>query len=265
MRVLLVEDNSINQEVALEMFEAYNSVVVIACNGEEALERYENDRFDLILMDIQMPKMGGIEATLEIRKKECQHRGCEMATPIYAVSANITGSIKKRCLEAGMNGFLSKPFSIGELDQLIAEVEGKTTTQDFDCSKLPESAREEAVNGLIDTLALDNIRSLQRPGAPDILQKLVSLYTSTAPDQLSKLSTGLETHNAKMVEEQAHSLKSSSANLGANKLAALFKELERMGREQTLDGAEAVFSDVQSLYPLVCQQLCAKAKNGQRA
>ena len=263
MRVLLVEDNSINQEVALEMFEAYNSAVVIACNGEEALERYDNDRFDLILMDIQMPKMGGIEATLEIRKKEYQHSGREMATPIYAVSANITGSIKKRCLEAGMNGFLSKPFSIGELDQLIAEVAGKTTTRDFDCSRLPESEREEAAEGLIDPLALDNIRSLQRPGAPDILQKLVSLYTSTAPGQLSQLSTGLDTRDAKVIEEQAHSLKSSSANLGANKLAALFKELERMGREKTLDGAEAVFSDVQLLYPLVCQQLCAKAKDGQ--
>ena len=119
LHILLAEDNSINQRLVIRLLEKLGHTVVVVNNGREAVEAHKAQRFDLVLTDIQMPEMGGIEATAHIREQE---RFSGSHTPIIAVTANGLNDDRKRCLAAGMDGYVTKPIQSAQLLNAIAEV-----------------------------------------------------------------------------------------------------------------------------------------------
>ncbi|MGF1613389.1 MAG: response regulator, partial [Gammaproteobacteria bacterium] len=180
--VLLAEDNVVNQEVALGMLEALGLTVALADNGRQALEALAGGAFDLILMDCHMPEMDGFQATAAIRGRE-QRQADGARQPIVALTANALQGDRERCLAAGMDDYLSKPFTQDQLRAVLA----RWLTHRRAASEPVEGARSlaarveppEAVptaGTVLDEGALDQIRALQRPGRPSVLEKVVKLY-----------------------------------------------------------------------------------------
>ncbi|MFY9152227.1 MAG: response regulator [Prolixibacteraceae bacterium] len=122
LKILLVEDNLLNQRVVTFSLKKYNHEVIIANNGVEAVEQYRTDSFDVILMDIMMPVMDGLEATVKIREVENQN-GLQKRTPIIALTANTMDNDKEKCLSYGMDEFMAKPFDIEKLKKIFRELE----------------------------------------------------------------------------------------------------------------------------------------------
>ncbi len=119
LRILLVEDNPVNQTLATILLEKRGHTVSIAGNGKEALAAWEKEEFDLILMDVQMPEMDGLEATACIRERE---RGTGRHIPIVAMTAHAIKGDREHCLQAGMDGYVSKPIEAKQLFQAIVDV-----------------------------------------------------------------------------------------------------------------------------------------------
>ncbi|KXX63662.1 ATP-binding protein [Marichromatium gracile] len=251
-RVLLVEDNPVNQEMATLMLEDLGLEVVIADNGEEAVKAFAHDAFDLVLMDCHMPVMDGFSATAAIRRLEGE-QGPASPVPIIALTANVQKGIEQRCDEAGMNGYLSKPFSQRQLAARIAPW---------------VVARSPVVGGgggggapaLLDPAVLDSIRALRRDGRPDPLVKVIGLYLDSAPKLMSELRQGLADDAAEVVQLAAHTLKSSSANLGAHGFAATCRVLERLARAGELDEAGGTLAAAETQF----QELVAALERLQR-
>ena len=116
LRILVAEDNAVNQKLVARLLEKRGHSVKVVANGREALDSLEQESYDLVLMDVQMPEMDGFEATGELRKREKQ---TGLHTPIIALTAHAMKGDRERCLEAGMDGYLSKPIRAQELDDLL--------------------------------------------------------------------------------------------------------------------------------------------------
>jgi CheY-like chemotaxis protein len=253
-RILVVEDNDVNQEVAKEMLNLMGFGVEIAKDGEEAVRAVKEKAYDLVLMDCQMPVMDGFEATRVIRHNEtCQESGVHL--PIVALTADAVQGDREQCLAAGMDDYLAKPFTQGKLRDILekwllprsglaqpahfAAGSGETPPKGAEAAEMPISCPPQ--NGpdevTIDRRALMNIAALQRPGSPSILAKVISLYLQSSSELLAKLSQALESGDPAATRKAAHSLKSSSANVGARQLASLSSELEDAGRTNSLERA----------------------------
>jgi signal transduction histidine kinase/DNA-binding response OmpR family regulator len=258
-RLLLVEDNPVNQEVAKIMLEELGCQVDIANNGCEAVERLEKQRYRLVLMDCQMPVMSGFEATEIIRDREKNTPPLSgQRLPIVAVTAHAFSGDRERCLAAGMDDYLSKPFN---RQQLIAVLErwlpANKNTAAAACqpAALLPSPAAEAADSPLDSGLLNNIRALQRPDVPSLLGKIIGLYLDNSPALLQSSREAVAQGDAVALMEAAHSLKSSSANLGATQLAALCKELEQRGRDNNLQGAAELVDEIGKVYLRVCRAL----------
>ncbi|MFO1424594.1 MAG: response regulator [Candidatus Competibacteraceae bacterium] len=255
-RLLVAEDNVVNQEMALAILETLGCRAEIAANGQEAVEAVTRTRYDLILMDCQMPVLDGFAATAAIRHHE-QAQGWPRL-PIVALTANVVKGFREQCLAAGMDDYLSKPFG---REQLIAVLERWLPTDGSATPTLapppspaspPPTARTVATvsdpemadpaelalpsadpaPSPLARSALDQIRALQRPGAPDLLGKIIGLYLESSPKLLRQMREAVTAEDGEALRQAAHSLKSSSANLGATQLAAVCKELEQRGRDR---------------------------------
>ncbi|WP_299578477.1 response regulator [uncultured Sunxiuqinia sp.] len=122
LSILLVEDNVLNQRIVTFSLKKFNHDVTIANNGLEALERFQEAQYDVILMDIMMPEMDGLEATVKIREIENQNPQ-NLRTPIIALTANTMDNDRDKCLSYGMDEFMAKPFDIDKLKQIFEELE----------------------------------------------------------------------------------------------------------------------------------------------
>ncbi len=261
--VLLAEDNAINQEVALTMLDTLSCRVDVANNGREALAAVTEKEFDLVLMDCQMPEMDGFEATIEIRRREGE-QGVQSRLPIIALTANALRGDREQCLAAGMDDYLSKPFT---RDQLVALLErwlsgakrGSEMEQETKEAAMPFDRRAEPseTSAILDSKALDNIQSLQRPGRPSVLAKVVGLYLKDAPKRLQALREARATNDTEALRRTAHTLKSSSANVGAEGLATLCNDLENLARNNTLDGSDHLIGEIENIYPAIEEALQA--------
>ena len=250
-RVLLVEDNPVNQEMACLMLEDLGLEVRVAGNGAEAVVAFAEGGFALILMDCHMPVMDGFAAAREIRKEEVA-RGSMTPVPIIALTADVQIGIQTQCIEAGMNDYLSKPFQQRPLHAKIAPwlVQAGHGASDQAPVKDPNGAA--SVEGeLLDPAVIESIRCLRQPGRPDPLQKVISLYLESAATLMDQMRNGLADGHADEVRTAAHALKSSSLNLGARAFGATCRRIEAQGREGKLDegrvalaGAEAQFAEL---------------------
>ena len=261
--VLVAEDNVVNQELARNMLESLGCRVHIAANGRLAVEALfdrpfdaVNDPYDLVLMDCQMPDLDGYAATAAIRAREAREGGRRM--PIVALTANAMVGDAEKCLAAGMDDYLAKPFSLAQLGAMLARWLPLTATVPTPPApaavplQVPEPA---AAAARLDGDALDRLRALQREGAPSILGKIIELYVSTAPKLMSDIRDGIAAGDPERLSRAAHALKSSSANLGATTLSELCKELELLGRSGAVDGTEAKLDVLEFEFDAVCAAL----------
>ncbi len=256
--VLIAEDNVVNQEVAVHMLEGLHCRVTVAGNGVEALAALSRTVFDLVLMDCQMPELDGFAATNEIRRRERNSGGRRL--PILALTANAMEGDRERCLDAGMDDYLSKPFTRDRLAEMLARYLPRAEPGEQPASSSVAATRpgeasgaadDEADAAPIDLRALDGILALRRPGRTSPLAKVISLYLAGWPAQIESLRRAVGDGDAEAMWKTAHALKSSSATLGAVRLAALFKQVESNGRAGTMADAGALLGAIESHFPAV--------------
>jgi len=286
-RVLLVEDNTVNQEVAVATLAQLGCAVDVANNGQEALAWLQRRSYDLVFMDCQMPIMDGFETTTRIRERE--HKVVEDSgpaahrLPIVALTAHAISGDRDRCLAVGMDDYLTKPFArddlLGVLRRWLPPTEEPSLGSDVvapGASRPREASAPEGAVGQplarmpaistsstplgstaarLDDRALAQIRGLQRPGQPSLLGKIVGLYLDGAPALLQGMREAVASGDGEALRQAAHGLKSSSANLGATQLAALCKELEQRGRDHRLEDAPALLREVDQHYAWVEEAL----------
>jgi two-component system, sensor histidine kinase len=235
--VLLVEDNLINQSVACLMLARLGLRVTVAENGRDAVEQVRlHPGFDLVLMDCQMPVMDGFEATAIIRRLTAS-TGTPL--PIVALTANTMQGDADRCRDAGMDDFLAKPYSFAQLHQMLARWLGQPHGPQADTprSRPPPDRTAPAPAGTLQTIntaTLDTLRELDPEEGAPLIRSLVDAYLGMATEAFAALEAALQAQDLSALEKTAHLLKSSSANVGAEKLHAGYQELERLARQRQL-------------------------------
>ncbi|MBA2720623.1 MAG: response regulator [Chloroflexi bacterium] len=245
-RILLAEDNVVNQRIAVKMLEKMGCRVDVAANGVLALEALEAQPYDLVLMDCQMPEMDGFAATREIRRRE----GDEGRTPIVAMTANALAGDRERCLDAGMDGYLTKPV---RPDDLAAEVSrwlpvAKTGDERL-AKRAPEAVAATPVDppitlhvdggDLVDRTQIDELRSM---GGADVafFAELIGTFLAEGERDVRQIRESVDLNDHDAVMRDAHRLKGSALNLGCRELAASADLLEARGRTGNVEGASAL-------------------------
>jgi two-component system, sensor histidine kinase and response regulator len=242
-KILLVEDNPVNREVAVGMLESLGCVAHTAENGWLALEAMNNDAYDAVLMDCQMPVMDGLTATAELRRREQNAGGARL--PIIALTANTMEGDRERCLAAGMDDFLSKPFSQQQLAALLKRW--------LALHVLPESDRREGSRlPLVDPTVLRNIAALARPA---LLDSMIGLYLQHSPPLITAIELAAASGQVEALQVALHTFKSSTANLGGLRLATLTKECEALVREGGIAKAAPAVQRIRREYQDFCSAL----------
>jgi len=242
-KILLVEDNPVNREVAVGMLESLGCLAHAAENGWLALEAINNDAYDAVLMDCQMPVMDGLTATAELRRREQNAGGARL--PIIALTANAMEGERERCLAAGMDDFLSKPFSQQQLATLLKRW--------LAVQLIPDSERREGSRlPLIDAGVLRNIAALARPA---LLDSMIALYLEHSPPLIVAIELAAASGKVEALQEALHTFKSSTANLGGLRLATLTKECEVLVREGGIPKAAQTVQRIRREYQDFCSAL----------
>jgi PAS domain S-box-containing protein len=262
-RVLLVEDNPVNREVAIGLLELLGCHVDSAEDGRQALEVSATSAYDLIFMDCQMPIMDGFTATARIRERERQTQAAH--TPIIALTANAMDGDRDRCLAAGMDDYLSKPFTQDQMREMLSRWLSQTDHSSLhrDQTTTPREAVPESSasttgaehmesRNVVDYSAWTPIRMLKRPGHPDPLGKLLARYVEDSRKLVDQLRQAVASNDPATLHTVAHRLKSSSATLGAMTVAAHCKELEALGRSHRIEGASDHFRHLERDFEAVC-------------
>ena len=257
-RVLLAEDNPVNQAVAIGMLEAMGLSVLVAANGNEAVRKATSEAFDMILMDCQMPDMDGFQATKAIRSIESESG--KPRTPIVAVTANALKGDRELCLAAGMDDYISKPFTSEQLHAALSLNLSPAVSAEQTDASAPAVDEDRADTGYepgppIDASVLDGLSRLQQPGAPSLLARVITAYLDSSRVLRGKLADAIHSANATLLRESAHALKSSSANVGAVGLAELCKRLEEMARAEDLSQAPTMHERFETEYQRVVAAL----------
>ena len=239
LHILVAEDNSVNQEVAQQMLMKKGYAVTLASNGREAVNLVTESpaRFDLILMDIQMPEMDGFQATAAIREIE---KASQTHVPVVAMTAHAMKGDRERCLAAGMDEYVSKPVQSRVLYGTIeAMTAGRIPAAPFaPLTPAPVAAAYR------ETVNLDEI--LDRLGGnSSLLQSIVSLFEEDSPVQIARIREAIKNHDAAALTAAAHTLKGSLLVLAAGRASTAALELERLGRESHLEGAAATLATLE--------------------
>ncbi|MFL6618256.1 MAG: response regulator [Povalibacter sp.] len=239
-RVLLVEDNLVNQQVASRLLAAFGVQAQIAANGLEALERTQLEHFDLLFMDCQMPIMDGYEATRRIRLRELDEGRAHL--PIIAMTANAMQGDRERCLAAGMDDYVAKPVKRDNLAQVLARWLSDVAEQ-----SLPIEGADESVS-VIDERAFQQLCELFEKDVAEV----VDAYLADSPRQLQVMNESIAEADYPVLDRAAHSLKSSSRSMGALQLAELCELLENCARTRApIEEGCVVLEQMQASYALV--------------
>ncbi|MCI0457432.1 MAG: response regulator, partial [Gemmataceae bacterium] len=239
LRVLLAEDNAVNQVVAAEMLKQLGHEVVVASNGKEALETLARQPCDLVFMDVQMPEMDGFEATAALRAQE-QQTGQHI--PVIAMTAHAMKGDRERCLEAGMDSYVAKPIQPAGLRQAITDVLPLLAPRTN--GKPHDSAPEEGTRGAEAAVpVLDRADVLTRVNHnKQILRQIIGLFREDCPQLLAAVRAALERGQAGELARAAHTLKGAVGNLGATVAFQAALELETLGYGGDLSGARAALA-----------------------
>ncbi|MDD2716657.1 MAG: PAS domain S-box protein [Candidatus Wallbacteria bacterium] len=229
LRILLAEDNPINQKVALWVLSKLGYQVDVVANGLEALKALETISYDLVLMDCRMPKMDGYETTVAIRNPASKVRNHDI--PVIAMTADAAKSDEDKCLVAGMNGYLAKPVSQAKLAETIEKI------MDENVSKIHAQDATKIIEDLFDKGVLNNLLDDNQ----DQIRKILQGFLEDTPILIDSIAAALEANDFKVAARHAHSLKGSSANVGAKSLSSLAQALKfSLDKHETLKTAETM-------------------------
>jgi CheY-like chemotaxis protein len=224
LRVLLAEDNAINQQLAVRILQKRGHEVVVAANGKEAVAALGEGRFDLVLMDLEMPEMGGFEATAAVRAREARTGG---RVPVIALTAHAMKGDRERCLAAGMDGYVTKPILARELFAAIDEVLAGGTPREQAPREGPPAAE-----------VFDPAESLKRVGDDvGLLRDLAGMFEVEGPKMLAQVRAAVAANDAAQLKRAAHTLKGAVGTFGARSTFEAALRLEMMGRDGDLAGA----------------------------
>jgi signal transduction histidine kinase/CheY-like chemotaxis protein len=229
LRVLLAEDNAVNQTLAVILLQKEGHRVVVAGNGREALDALDRQPFDLVLMDVQMPELDGLEATAALRRKE---RATGTHVPVIAMTAHAMKGDRERCLQAGMDGYVSKPIQPQELWEAIGFLVPVSRT------RAAAEAPPAPAAGLTAGDVFDREAVLKRVGgSTELLQEIVKLFLDECPRLLGEVHEAVARRDADRLHRAAHALKGTVANFKAPAVFDAALRLEVMGRSGQLDGS----------------------------
>ncbi len=233
LQILLVEDNPVNQTVGLRMLQKMGHVAVLAKDGKEALEQIAQKKFDLVLMDVQMPEMDGLTATQHIRESE---KLSGMHLPIVAMTARAMRGDRETCLAAGMDGYISKPIA---LEELKAAIERHIGNVGQPLGPPQASASQPTLP------AWDARKFLEEIGGDEtLLREVTDIFLEEAPKLLARLRQAVEAGDTAVIERTAHSLKGELSYFGSP-AAEYARELEKIGKEKNLDRAPEVLASLE--------------------
>jgi len=242
LHILLAEDNAVNQRLAVRLLEKWGHSVVVASNGRIAVEAVEREAFDVVLMDVQMPEVSGLEATAIVRERE---KNTRRRVPIIAMTAHAMKGDREKCLAAGMDEYISKPIAADELLELLAKVAPATA--------LRQEKRQ------VPSLQIDQEGILARVGGdPALLKELADVFIAESPKLLAQMREALESGDWKTLERTAHTYKGAVAIFSAPTMS-IAADLERISEEENLSGArerlailEGSANDLASVLNLIC-------------
>ena len=282
LRVLLVEDNVVNQKVALRMLEKIGVRVDVAANGREALDGWMRVPYDLILMDSQMPIMDGYETTQKIREAENRqgralekttsydgsHGGSEIPrVPIIALTANALPGDREKCLESGMDDFLSKPVKLADLEVALFKwipqerwkdkngPEEKTLEPFTETTQSDHQAKPLMKLAPLDFKVIEDLRALGEEDDPEFFQSVVEQFFEDAPTHIQTIHRAVNEKDILALTSAAHTLKGSARNMGAKPLSELCLLLEEHSREGQITGLGPLLAALDAEFSRACEAL----------
>jgi CheY-like chemotaxis protein/HPt (histidine-containing phosphotransfer) domain-containing protein len=238
LRVLLAEDNRVNQTVATRLLKKLGYTVALADNGYAALSLLATQPFDLVLMDIQMPEMDGLTATRRIRESE---RSSPYHVPIVAMTAHAMKGDRELCIEAGMDEYVSKPINREALQRALAIVlvgrDDAVTQASLTTTAVNEHAKPAGA------VTWDRGQTLERLGGDEkLFHEVIGIFLEEVPQHMACLKQAIVQQNAKAIEEISHKLKGELGYLGIAEVSHIVRELEELGRNSELGGTAALYA-----------------------
>ncbi len=261
LRILLAEDHPVNQKLALLLLQRLGYRADVAGNGVEVLEAINRQPYDVVLLDVQMPEMDGLEAARRI----CQQWQPEGRPRLIAMTANVMQGDRETCISAGMDDYISKPINLEGLSgalQRCKPIPQLIRCSDEDTPANPVDTEPQAEVPPLDAAVLQELRSDIGEGASEIIQELIECYLSETPVLCQNMQSAIEQHNPTELRRAAHSLKSCSAALGAMQLSQLCQTLELVALAFDIDQVTALCTEIHAEYVRVEAALIAEMSDG---
>ena len=251
-RILVAEDVETNQRIAREMIEMLGFDVDIASNGVEAIELFKTKEYALIFMDCQMPQLDGYEATKEIRLMEAE--GALNAIPIVALTAGTSKEERQKCQDCGMNGHLTKPFSVADLNRELAILSEHsksepTIGQQLIGAKNPRpKERPNQIEEIFNLSAIENLKEVEKQTGKSLLPELFKGFIAQMDEKLSELESEIKDANCEGVYKASHAIKSMSANMGAEQVKLVASQIESRARKDDISSALSDYENMKGAY-----------------
>jgi CheY-like chemotaxis protein/HPt (histidine-containing phosphotransfer) domain-containing protein len=256
-KILLVEDNVVNQMVALGILQLRGYDATVAGNGREAVDAHAQAAFDLILMDCHMPEMDGFAATKQIRERERSTVG--QRVPIIALTANAMAQDREDCLAAGMDDHLSKPFGAVTLQAMLDRWMPRPASTQAEAAQ-PAAGAPVKPADVLDRQTLDQLGKLITNGRPELLERVIKLYLVESPKLIQQLKQAADANDAPEIARSAHSLRSSSANVGAEVLSRYCGDIEASARRADTGEARKMVGIIEAEHGRVQVALAAESE-----
>jgi signal transduction histidine kinase/DNA-binding response OmpR family regulator/HPt (histidine-containing phosphotransfer) domain-containing protein len=239
LKILLAEDNAVNQMLALRLLEKRGHLVTVVRNGREAVEAIERERFDVVLMDVQMPEIDGFEATALIRRREKSGDGHSRHIPIIAMTAHALKGDRDRCLDAGMDDYVSKPL---QFERLFEAVEVYADQPGVAVSAIASATATATQQPIDPPVTLNRAGVLQRLGGDaELLQVIRGVFVQEYPQLLESIHVAIDERDAVKLRRAAHTLKGALSNFGDSPALLTAQALETMGKANLLEEAEGSY------------------------
>ncbi len=247
-RILIAEDNAVNMEVAICHMEKLGLHADMVANGLEAVEALKHIRYDLVLMDCQMPEMDGYEATAEIRRSE----GTKQHTPIVAITANAMRGDRERCLEAGMDDYVTKPIEEAELYAVLTRW---LPEPDKRAERIKRELRSPPATEAADVHVTERLSLFQQEFSSAMVVRLIDKFLPDTAQRLAALREAVGATDAQAIARAAHGLKGSYGNIGSQEAAGLCQRLEQQSRAGAISEADAMLIKLEEGFPRLATQL----------
>ncbi|NPA94526.1 MAG: response regulator [Thermodesulfobacteria bacterium] len=248
IRVLVVEDNPINRQLCLEMFSSLGCDTAIAADGNEALDILEKQRFDIVFMDCQMPVLDGYKTTEIYRSKEKEGH-----LPIVALTAYAMEEDRQKCLAAGMDDYLAKPFKLSQLKEMLM----KWVCRDGDGKEVPSFQEHQqpvdppATDSIVDLTVVQELISLEKASGRRVFSKTLETFFEKSPKYIKAMEQALKNRDHKSLAYNAHTFKGTTGFLGALNLSRLCYQMESKAKEKALDGLDKLLAQIKEEYEKV--------------